>query len=131
MALIVVVYGGLLVTAGVIFKKIAPSFPAIALITALTGGGLCIFWGIAGVAGYRKRTWAFLTSIAVTVITLTQLATAWFPTTNAHHITVPAKLLLLIILMISFAMIIYLLHGERDVTFYRNKTQMRLEGPAS
>lgn len=121
MACILLAYGGALAALGFLFQKIAPASAKIALITAMAGGGLSVLWSIVAFAGHKRRLWAILTVIAVTIVLLTQVVQTWLDTS-----TLPAaRLVVTLTFLLTMSMLLYLFHGERPPEFYDHRAAHR------
>jgi hypothetical protein len=126
MASILLAYGAALVVLGFLVQQNASAFAGITLIAGITGGGLSILWGIVALIGYKRRTWAILTMVPVTVVLLTQVVHAWL----GGSISLTGRLLLTVMFLMTMGMLLYLLHGERPPEFY-NPGAPRRENPFS
>lgn len=130
MAGIIVAYGVALAVFGFLVQQSAPAFGKITFITGIAGGGLCVLWGIVAFAGNKRRTWAVLTMIAVTVVLLTQVVQAWLASTDTASTNLTGRLVLTLIFLLTMGMLLYVLHGERPPEFYDPGTARR-EKPSS
>lgn len=126
MASILMAYGVGLSGLGLLVQQIAPAFEKVTFITGIAGGGLCVLWGIIAFAGNKRRTWAVLTTIAVTIVLLTQVVQAWLGTSTS----LTGRLVLTLMFLMTMGMLLYVLHGERPPEFYDPKAARR-ENPFS
>jgi hypothetical protein len=118
MASIVIAYGIALAGLGFILQQASPGLAGITFVTALAGGGLCVLWGVVGLTSHKRRAWAVLTLIAVAFIVLSQVVHAWLASATEAPGRLVDALLLSFIMLLTVAMIMYLLHGERPPEFY-------------
>lgn len=124
MAGILITYGAGLAGLGFVLQQATPAVGKIAAITGFTGGGLCLIWGIAALAGLKGRAWAVLTTIAVAFVLLSQTVHVWTsPSETTGSLAV--RLLLTAMTLLTIGMITYLLHGERPPEFYQTGTTLR------
>ena len=93
-------------------------------ITGIAGGGLFVLWGIVALTGHKRRTWAILTMIAVTIVLLTQVVQAWL----GASIILTRRLMLTVMFLMT--MLLYLFHGERPPEFYTSGTARRDHSPS-
>jgi type VI protein secretion system component VasK len=66
--------------------------------------------------GLKRRTWAILTTIAVTIALLIQTVHVWTESTAPR---LAPRLLVTAMLVMTVGMVIYLFHGERPPEFYQ------------
>lgn len=114
MASILLAYSVALIALSLLIQQFAPAFAKIILITGIAGGGLSAFWGIVVFAGHKRRSWAILTMIAVTIVLLTQVVQAWLDASTS----LSGRLLLTLMFLMTMSMLFYLFHGERPPEFY-------------
>jgi hypothetical protein len=119
MGSIVVGYGILLAVLAFVLQQIAPALAKVAFITGLVAGGLSVLWGIVGLAGHKRRTWAVLTLIPAAFVVLTQVVHAWSASASATPGKLAGALLLTVLMLMTVGMLMYLLHGERPPEFYK------------
>jgi hypothetical protein len=118
MASIIVAYGVTLAALSFLAQQSAPAFAKVTFFTGIAGGGLCVLWGIVAFAGYKRRTWAGLTMILVTVALLSQVVQVWLAATDETSINLTGRLVLTLMFLMTIGMLMYLLHGERPPEFY-------------
>jgi len=126
MASIIVAHGVVLAALGFLVQQSAPALVRITFITGIAGGGLSVLWGIVAFAGHKRRTWAILTMIAVTVVLLTQVVQAWL----GASISLTGRLVLTLMFLMTMSMLLYLFHGERPPEFYTSGTARRDHSPS-
>ncbi len=119
MASILMGYGVALACLGLVLRQTAPDFGRVAGLAACVGGGLNILWGIAAMAGMKRRAGAVLTTIPVAGILLFRTADAWMAVAGELPAAAVVRLLLTSMVLGSLAMLAYLLHGERPPEFYQ------------
>ncbi len=127
MAGILIAYGMLLAGLGFVLHQIAPVFGKITFIAGLAGGGLCLLWGIAALAGLKGRAWAVLTAIAVALVMLSQTVPAWMSSPVAGSGVFLVRLLVTVMMILTVGMLMYLLHGERPPEFYEKGANHRAD----
>jgi len=127
MASVIVAYGVLLAALSLFIQQAAPAFAQVMLVAGMTGGGLCVLWGIVAFAGHSRRAWAVLTMVAVGFAVLTQVVPAWMDGSSA---SLGGRLVLTLMLLMTVGMLMYVLHGERPPEFYDLKAARRAN-PAS
>jgi len=125
MGSIVVSYGILLAILAFVLQQIAPALAKVAFVTGLVAGGLCVLWGIMGLAGHKRRTWAVLTLIALAYVLVTQVVHAWSASASATPGKLAGALVLTVLMLMTVVMLMYLLHGERPPEFYKTGTTRR------
>ena len=118
MASAVIAYGVLLAVLSFLIHQAATAPSKITLVTGIVGGGLSVLCGIVALAGYKRRTWAVLTTVAVTFVMLSEVVQAWMPTPTAESPSLVLRLLLSLMLLMTVGMTMYLVHGERSPEFY-------------
>lgn len=118
MALTLIGYGLLLVALGFAAAWAGLDSPNAVLITGFAGGGLSLLAAIAALAGYKRRLWAILISIAMGVVLLNEMVRVWLAFAGEEAAPVAARLAVTLMFLCSIAMSIYLLHGERPPEFY-------------
>ena len=126
MAGIILAYGIALAALSLLTQQIAPAFAKIVLITGITGGGLSLLCGVVALTGHKRRLWAILTMIAVTIALLTQAIEAWVGTPTS----LSGRLLLTVMFVMAMSMLMYLCHGERPPEFYSTGTARREHSPS-
>jgi hypothetical protein len=126
MASILLAYGVALAALGFLVQQSAPTLAKITFITGIAGGGLFVLWGIVALTGHKRRTWAILTMIAVTVVLLTQVVQAWL----GASISLMGRLMLTVMFLMTMGMLLYLFHGERPPEFYTSGTARRDHSPS-
>jgi len=122
MASIVMAYGLLLAAIGFVIQQINPALTKVTLIAGLVGGGLSVLWGIVGLTGHKRRSWAVLTLIGIAFVLLSQVVNTWIPSPNETSGGLAGSLMLTFLLLLTVGMLMYLLHGERHPEFYRTGT---------
>lgn len=115
MAGIIMAYGVALAGLSLAIKTVAPELAKIPFLAGLSGGGLCLLWGLAAWIGHQRRVGALLTLVAVAVVVLSPTLRVWMDSSG----TVAARLLLTLMLALTVAMIMYVMHGERPPEFYQ------------
>jgi len=118
MASILLTYGAALAGLSFVVQQIAPAFAKVTFVAGMAGGGLSVLWGIVAFAGKKRRTWAVLTMIAVTVVLLTQVVQAWLTSTDTTSTNLTGRLVLTLMFLMTMGMLLYVLHGERPPEFY-------------
>ena len=121
MASIVIVYGVVLAALSFIVQKADPVLAKVTFITGIAGGAFCLLCGIVAMAGQRRRAWSILTVGAIGFVLLSQVIMAWFERTGG--VLVP--LLLTFLMLLTFGILMYLLHGERPSDFYAGGNPFR------
>jgi len=118
MASILIAYGALLAGLGFLLQQIVPVLGKPTNITVFAGGGLCVLWGVAALAGLKGRAWAVLTTSAVLLLMLGELIHGW--TTSADGVSsLTVRLIVTAMGLLTMGMLMYLLHGERSPEFYQ------------
>lgn len=130
MATVLIVSGAVLAGLGFLMRQVVSLHGNIAFLAGLGGGGLCLLWGIAALAGLKGRTWAVLSAIPTAVVLLSQAVHVWMPSPNEASITLLGRLLGTVMAVLTVGVVMYLFHGERPPEFYER--QGRQQGtPAS
>lgn len=119
MASVLMAYGVVLAGLGFVVKNVAPTFGQVTYLAGLAGGGLCVLWGLAAVAGVTGRAWAVLSVIAAAVVLLSQAVSAWLTSQSEGDGSLTIRLLVPGMLLMTMGMLLYLLHGERSPEFYQ------------
>lgn len=127
MAGILIGYGVVLAGLGLLVRQLAPAFGAVARIAGLAGGSLCLVWGLAAALGLKGCAWAILTTIAMTVVLLSQTAHLWMES-NAASLGV--RWLVTAMTLLTLGMLTYLLYGERPPEFYQAGANQRGDATA-
>ena len=127
MAFILLAYGVALAGLSLVVQQIAPAFAEVTFSAGIAGGGLSVLWGIVAFTGHKRRTWAILTMIAVTVVLLTQVVQAWL----GESTSLTGRLVLTLMFLMTMGMLLYLFHGERPPEFYDPGAAARRENPFS
>lgn len=117
MASILIGYGIALACLGLVLRQAAPEFGRVASLAAGVAGGLNILWGVAAMAGMKRRAGAVLTTIPVAGILLLRTVDAWMMSASELSPAAGVRLLLTTMLLGTLAMLAYLLHGERPPEF--------------
>jgi hypothetical protein len=125
MASVLIAYGGVLAGLGFVLQQVAPGFGKVTFIAGLGGGGLCLLWGIAAVAGLKGRSWSVLTTIAAALVLLSQTLPAWMASSGEGSTSLTVRLLVTAMMLLTIGMLVYLLHGERPPEFYQTGTTRR------
>ena len=126
MASILLAYGVTLGILGFLVQQSAPTFARIAFFTGIAGAGLSVLWGIVALTGYKRRSWAILTVIAVATVFMTQAVQAWLGASTS----LSGRLVLTLMFLMTMCMLLYLFHGERPPEFYTTGTARRDHSPA-
>lgn len=126
MAGIIMAYGVALAGLSLAIKTVAPEPAKIAFLVGLSGGGLCVLWGLAALIGHQRRVGALLTLVAVALVVLSPTLRVWMEASG----TGAARLLLTLMLALTVVMIMYVMHGERPPEFYQ-KEPTRQDNPAA
>lgn len=124
MAGIILAYGVVVGALGLAVRSVAPEAAKITFITGIAGGGLCVLWGMLGLAGHKRRTWTILTILAVLILLLPQMIQGWVAGRNQPGTNLGA-VLVTVLLLLTIGMLLYLLHGERPPEFYTPGTEKR------
>lgn len=119
MASIVIGYGVALAGLAVVLQQVAPALAQITFIAGLVAGGLTVLWGVVAWSGYKRRSWAVLTLIALALVVLTQTVNAWATSATETPGRLAGALVLTLLMAMTVRMLMYLLHGERSPEFYR------------
>ncbi len=127
MASILIAYGGLLAGLGFVVHQIAPVFGKVTFLVGLAGGGLCLFWGIAALAGLKRRVGATLSAIAVVFVLLTQAVHVWTNSGSAEAISTSVRLVVTGMFLMTMGVVFYLFHGERPREFYEKRAHNRVD----
>jgi hypothetical protein len=130
MAGILVAYGGLLAGLGFVLHQTAPKSGNVTFMAEFAGGGLCLLWGIAALAGLKGRVGAVLTTIALALILVSQTVPAWTDAAGEGR-SFTGRLLVTALLLLTIGMLMYLLHGERPPGFYQKGGQQGGDGGSS
>jgi hypothetical protein len=126
MAGIIMAYGVALAGLSLAIKTVAPELAKISFLTGLLGGGLCVLWGLIALTGAKRRVAPLLTMAVVALVVLSPMLRAWMEASG----TVGGRLLLTLMLLLTVAMIMYVMHGERPPEFYQ-KEPPRQDGAAA
>jgi hypothetical protein len=118
MASILLIYGITLAALSLFIQQLAPPFAKVTLLAGIAGGALSVLWGILALAGHKGRAWASITMIAVTVVMLSQVVQAWLASTDATSTSLAGRLVLTLMLLMTFGLLLYVVHGERPPEFY-------------
>jgi hypothetical protein len=127
MASILIAYGVVLAGLGFVRHQIAPGFGNVTFIAGVAGGGLCLLWGIAALAGRKGRSWAVLTTVAMAFVMLSQTVPAWMVSAGEGSETLTVRLLVTTLMLLTIGMLMYLLHGERPPEFYQKGAHHRAD----
>lgn len=130
MASMLIAYGGLLAGLGFLLQQAAPALGKVTFVTSSAGGGLCLLWGIAALAGLKGRAWAVLTTIAATIVLLSQAVHVWMRSAGETPTSLTVRLLVTVMMLLTIGLLVYLLHGERPPEFYDPKAS-RQDNPMS
>lgn len=125
MGTIVVSYGVLIAALAFAIQQVSPMLAEVTFIAGLVAGGLTIIWGIVGLAGHKRRTWAMVTQIALAFVLLTQVVDAWSASAGETPGKLAGAILLTLALLLTVGMMMYLMHGERPPEFYRKESARR------
>jgi len=125
MASVLIAYGGVLAGLGFLLQQVAPVIGKVTYITGFVGGGLCLLLGIAALAGLKGRVWAALTTIAVTLVLLSQTVPAWMASAGEGSASLTLRLVVTAMMFLTMGMLMYLMHGERPPEFYQSGTTRR------
>lgn len=125
MGSMVVGYGVLLAALSVVLQQTAPTLAKIAFSAGLVAGGLSVLWGIAGLVGHKRRTWAMLTLMALFFVLLSQVLHGWAAPAGETPGKYAGALLLTCQLLLTVGMLTYLVHGERPPEFYQTGSTPR------
>lgn len=115
MAGIIMAYGVVLAGLSLTIKTVAPELATIPFLVGLSGGGLCVVWGLAALLGHQRRVGAILTLVAIALVVLSPTLRVWMDASG----TIGGRLLLTLMLALTVAMIMYVMHGERPPEFYQ------------
>jgi len=119
MASVLIAYGGGLAGLGFLLQQVAPALGKVTITTGFVGGGLCLLWGIAALAGLKGRAGAVLTTVAAALVLLSQTVLVWMPSAGESSTSLTVRLLVTVMMLLTIGMLIYLLHGERPPGFYQ------------
>ncbi len=122
MGSIVVGYGLLIAVLAFTLQQVSPPLARVTFIASLVAGGLSVIWGIVGLAGNKRRTWAMLTLVALAFVLLTQMVDAWSASASETPGKLAGALLLTFLMILTVGMMMYLMHGERPPEFYKTGT---------
>jgi hypothetical protein len=125
MGSIVVGYGVLIVVLAFTLQQVSPPLAKVTFIAGLVAGGLSVLWGIVGLAGHKRRTWAMLTLVAFSFVSLTQVIDAWSASASETPGKLAGALLLTLLMFLTVGMMMYLMHGDRPPEFYRKESARR------
>lgn len=125
MGSIVVGYGVLLAVFAFVLQQVSPTLAKVTFIAGLVAGGMTVIWGIVGLAGHKRRTWAMLTLVALAFVLLTQMVDAWSASASETPGKLPGALVLTWLMILTLGMLMYLMHGERSPEFYQTGTARR------
>jgi hypothetical protein len=118
MAVILFTYGIGLGAMGLVVQKLAPALEQVTLYAGLIGGGLCLLWGVAALAGFKGRAWAIVSTIAAALVLLSQAIHVWSVSAPEAGGSLSVRLLVTFMLVLTVGMVMFLLHGERPPEFY-------------
>jgi len=137
MASVLMAYGLGLVVLGWVVQQIVPGPEQVTLIASLAGGGLCLLWGVAALAGLKGRAWATVSAIATAFVLLSQVIHVWSVAADHAAGSLAVRVLITLMLMLTVGIVMYLLHGERPPEFYQrgvnshpNPASRRNAGPS-
>ncbi len=125
MGSIVVGYGVLIVVLSFVLQQVSPPLSKVAFVSGLIAGGLSILWGIVGLSGHKRRTWAMLTMIALSFVLLTQGIDAWSAPAGETPGKLGGAILLTGMIVLTVGMMMYVMHGDRTPEFYRKEPERR------
>jgi hypothetical protein len=131
MAGILITYGIGLGVLGLVVQKLAPALERVTLLAGLIGGGLCLLWGAAALAGLKGRAWATVSTIATALVLLSQAIHVWSVSAPEAGGSLSVRLLVTFMLVLTVGMVMYLLHGERPAEFYSRGVNPRKLPPSS
>ena len=117
MAGIIMAYGVGLAGLSLGIKTSAPDLAKIPFLVGVSGGGLCMLWGLAALLGHQRRVGALLTLVAVALVVLSPTLRVWMEASGSGA----ARLLLTLMLALTVVMIMYVMHGERPPEFYQKE----------
>lgn len=130
MAIVLIVFGAALVGLGFAMRQVVPRHGNTTSLAGLAGGGLCLLWGIAALAGLKGRTWAVLTAIPTALVMLSQTVQVWMPLPDGDSMSLPGRLIATVMTVSTVGLVMYLFHGERPPEFYEPRRKQR-RTPAS
>lgn len=125
MAGIIIGYGVILLALSLALRSVSPQQTMNSFVI-LGAGLLAILIGAAAWMGEKRRRWIVLTSMAFAFFMLVQAIGAW--STDPEESAMARRLLLSVTWLLSVAMALYSVHGERSAEFYRpatNKSERR------
>lgn len=125
MGTIVVAFGVVIAVLAFVLQQVSPPLAKVTFVAGVIAGGLSIAWGIAGLAGYKRRTWAMLTLVGFAFVVLTQVIDAWSASAAETPGKLAGALVLTFLMILTVLMMMYLMHGERSPEFYRRPTVQR------
>lgn len=113
-ALLVLVYGGVLIGLGALAHSNNPEVAKLTMITASFSGGLCLIWGIWGLLGFCRLMWVGWTIGLTGAVLVTQTVTAWMSADEIKSGSRLAAILMTVMLFASVGVLAYVLHfGKR------------------
>lgn len=122
--------GILIVVLSFLLKQVSPPLAKVAFASGLAGGALTVLWGIVGLAGHKRRTWAMLTLVVLAFVLLTQVINAWAVPAGDTPGKLVGALLLTFLMVLIVALMTYLMHGERPPEFYRKEPDRPVDSPS-
>ena len=125
MGSIVLSYGVLVAVLAFVLQQVSPNLARVTFIAGLVAGGLSMIWGIVGLAGHKRRTWAMLTLVALAFVLLTQVIDGWSAAAKETTGQLAGALLLTLLMVLTVGMMMYLMHGERSPEFYQRDAVRR------
>jgi uncharacterized membrane protein (UPF0136 family) len=115
MAIFLIVYAVVLAILSILLERLTET-RSVSVIAGLLGACFCGAWGFASVLVVRGRTWPVLVLIALALIFLAQTVNAWWPVKDLLP-----PILLSLCLVLTMAILVYLLYGERDPSFWTGR----------
>jgi len=119
MACLLIVYGIVLAGLGFAVPKTHPPVGQASWIPGLAGGGLSLLWGVAALAGLKRRVWAILTATGTALVLLVRSVHLWMASSGEDAASLNVRLLVTTMFVLTVGMLMYLVHGERPPEFYR------------
>jgi len=100
-----IVYSLLLAGLSYLVYHLAPSIARPTLVAGLTGGVLCLVWGILAIGGSRRKALAILTLVPLSFVMLSQAVLTWGEKTQAIPGRQTVALLITVLFVLSIGML--------------------------
>lgn len=122
MAATIMAYGVIVLALSLVFRTVAPGKTAF-FYTALTAGFLSLACGAAVWMGHQRRVWIVLVTSLFTFFTITHVVGEW--TSPPADRLATTRALSSFMLLLTFGVLAYSLHGERPPEFYEPQSGKR------